>query len=84
VFSVEQTIEGRFVSPLVLGSQMSIHPVTILIVLLTSGKIFGLVGVILGIPAYAAIKVVISNVFDWYQRISKLYEEEEVEVVTKE
>ena len=31
VFAVEQTIEGRFVSPLVLGSQLNIHPITILI-----------------------------------------------------
>lgn len=83
VFVIEQTIEGRVISPLVLGSQLSIHPVTILLVLLTSGKLFGLVGVILGIPAYAAIKVVISNVFEWYKRISNLYEEE-TEVVTKE
>ena len=29
VFAVEQTIEGRFVSPLVLGSQLNIHPITI-------------------------------------------------------
>ncbi|WP_414841147.1 AI-2E family transporter [Enterococcus saccharolyticus] len=83
VFVIEQTIEGRVISPLVLGSQLSIHPVTILLVLLTSGKLFGLVGVILGIPAYAAIKVVISNVFEWYKRISNLYEEE-TEVITKE
>jgi predicted PurR-regulated permease PerM len=41
------------------------------------------VGVILGIPAYAAIKVVIANVFEWYKRISNLYEEE-TEVVSKE
>ena len=76
VFVIEQTIEGRVISPLVLGSQLSIHPVTILLVLLTTGKLFGLVGVILGIPAYAAIKVVITNIFEWYQRVSNLYEEE--------
>lgn len=83
VFVIEQTIEGRVISPLVLGSQLSVHPVTILLVLLTSGKLFGLVGVILGIPAYAAIKVVIANVFEWYKRISNLYDEE-TEVVSKE
>ncbi len=48
VFAVEQTIEGRLISPLVLGNQLAIHPVTILLVLLTSGKLFGIVGVILG------------------------------------
>lgn len=74
VFVIEQTLEGRFVSPLVLGSQLSIHPITILFVLLTSGKLFGLVGVILGIPVYAAAKVIITNVFQWYKQVSGLYE----------
>ncbi len=77
VFVIEQTIEGRLISPLVLGNELSIHPVTILLVLLTSGKLFGLVGVILGIPVYAAAKVVITHVFEWYTRVSSLYEEEE-------
>ena len=77
VFVIEQTIEGRLISPLVLGNELSIHPVTILLVLLTSGKLFGLVGVILGIPVYAAAKVVITHVFEWYTRVSSLYEDEE-------
>lgn len=78
VFVIEQTIEGRVISPLVLGNQLSIHPVTILLVLLTSGKLFGVVGVILAIPMYAAAKVVISHLFAWYKDISSLYENESV------
>ena len=74
VFIVEQTIEGRFVSPLILGSQLNIHPITILFVLLTSGSMFGIWGVLLGIPIYASAKVVISAIFDWYKEISGLYE----------
>lgn len=74
VFIVEQTIEGRFVSPLILGSQLNIHPITILFVLLTSGSMFGIWGVLLGIPIYASAKVVISAIFDWYKGVSGLYE----------
>ncbi|MBP2097909.1 AI-2E family transporter [Enterococcus rivorum] len=78
VFVIEQTIEGRVVSPLVLGSQLDIHPVTILLVLLTSGKLFGIVGVILGIPVYAAAKVIITHLFEWYKDVSNLYHKEEL------
>ena len=74
VFIVEQTIEGRFVSQLILGSQLNIHPITILFVLLTSGSMFGIWGVLLGIPIYASAKVVISAIFDWYKGVSGLYE----------
>ena len=84
VFIVEQTIEGRFVSPLVLGSQLNIHPITILFVLITSGSMFGIWGVFLGIPVYASAKVVISALFEWYKEVSGLYEEDEVEEIQSE
>ena len=83
-FVVEQTIEGRFVSPLVLGSKLSIHPITIMFILLTSGAMFGVWGVFLGIPIYASIKVVVKEIFDWYKRISGLYEEDVLTVEREE
>ncbi|BCA84886.1 AI-2E family transporter [Enterococcus saigonensis] len=81
VFVIEQTIEGRLISPLVLGNQLSVHPVTILLVLLTSGKLFGVVGVILGIPVYAAAKVLITHLFEWYKDVSQYYHDEDKEEV---
>ena len=84
VFIVEQTIEGRFVSPLVLGSQLNIHPITILFVLITSGSMFGIWGVFLGIPVYASAKVVISALFEWYKDVSGLYEKDEIEEIQRE
>ncbi|MFB9769447.1 AI-2E family transporter [Lactiplantibacillus modestisalitolerans] len=76
VFVIEQTIEGRIISPLVLGSSLAIHPVTILIVLLAAGKIFGLMGVIFGIPGYAILKVLWTHLFAWYRHQSGLYPDE--------
>lgn len=78
VFIIEQTLEGRFVSPLVLGSQLKIHPITIIFVLLTSGKLFDVLGVILGIPGYAALKVIVTHAFDWYKEVSGLYRDDTV------
>lgn len=81
VFMVEQTIEGRFVTPLIIGSSLSIHPITILFVLLTAGQMFGVLGVLLGIPVYASIKVLVKAVFDWYRVYSPLYEDDIVELI---
>lgn len=75
VFVLEQLIEGRLVSPLILGSQLDIHPITIIFVLLSAGKIFGVMGVVLGIPIYVSIKVIVVHFFDWYKNNSGLYEE---------
>jgi len=69
VFVIEQTLEGRVISPLVLGSSLKIHPLTIIFVLLIAGKAFGVAGVILGIPGYAVIRVVVTQLFQWYQGV---------------
>lgn len=84
VFMLEQTIEGRFVTPLIIGSSLSIHPITILFVLLTAGQMYGVLGVLLGIPIYASIKVVVKAAFDWYREYSGLYVEEGEQTVRDE
>lgn len=83
VFTIEQTIEGRFVTPLVLGSKLNIHPITIMFILLVSGSAFGVWGVFLGIPVYAAAKVVLAEIFDWYKGVSGLYEEVETQPIVE-
>ena len=40
-------VENHLIAPLVLGKKLRIHPVTIIVVLLTAGSFGGLVGVIL-------------------------------------
>ncbi|CAM4192830.1 hypothetical protein AT575_04525 [Streptococcus penaeicida] len=83
VFTVEQTIEGRFVTPLVLGNKLSIHPITIMFLLLTSGAMFGVWGVFLVIPIYASLKVVVKELFDWYKSVSNLYVDNKIIVKEK-
>lgn len=75
VFAIEQTIEQRVVAPLVVGSKMEMHPATTLVLLLAAGKMFGLLGVLLGIPVYAVLKILIGHLFQWFQQVSGLYEE---------
>ena len=76
VFFIEQTLEGRVIQPLILGSNLNIHPVTIIAVLLTAGNLFGIPGVILGIPAYAVAKVILVHLFNWYQTYTGLYDDD--------
>lgn len=75
VFAIEQTIEGRVLSPLILGSNLKMHPVTIIVVLLAAGKMFGIPGVIFGIPGYAVIKVLVTHLYTWYRAQSDLYQD---------
>lgn len=73
VHFIEQIIESRLLQPIVIGGTMEIHPLTIIAVILTSAKLFGVVGVIVGIPIYAIIKVIVTHIFYWYRNVSDLY-----------
>src|SRR5690625_3491224 len=76
VWAAVQFLEGNFVSPNVMGKTMKIHPLTIIIVLLVAGNLFGLVGVILGIPGYAIVKVLVQFIFEKFKlRYNKYYGE---------
>lgn len=45
---------------------------------------FGIWGVLLGIPVYASAKVVIAAIFNWHKKVSGLYEEELVDETGEE
>ncbi|MDR0921348.1 MAG: AI-2E family transporter [Lactobacillales bacterium] len=77
IFYVQQHLQSHLILPLVLGNQLEIHPLTVLIVLLWAGKVFGLVGMILSIPLYASTKVIVQHAYAWYRVNSGLYEESE-------
>jgi predicted PurR-regulated permease PerM len=68
VWTIVQILESNIISPQVMGKTMFIHPITIIFVLLTAGSLFGIVGVIFGIPAYALIKVLVSHFYKLFKR----------------
>lgn len=72
---IEQTLEGRIISPKVLGDNLNIHPIVILIVLLTAGRLYGVTGVIIGVPVYAVIKVFLRHGFNYFKERTKLYDD---------
>ncbi|MFJ3389347.1 MULTISPECIES: AI-2E family transporter [Lysinibacillus] len=76
VWTVVQLIEGKFISPQIMGKSLSIHPITIIFVLLTAGSLFGVPGVILGIPGYAIIKVLVTHLFKLFKHRYNRYEDE--------
>lgn len=67
VWTVVQLLEGKFISPQIMGKSMQIHPVTIIFVLLTAAHLYGVVGVLIGLPAYALLKVFIQYMFGLFK-----------------
>jgi predicted PurR-regulated permease PerM len=51
LYAVVQQVENNLLVPKVMQKSVGINPMVTLLILLTGGKLFGLVGVILGIPS---------------------------------
>ncbi len=57
VFAVGQTLEASLVTPFLVGKRIGLHPVAVIFALLAFGQIFGFFGVLLALPASAALLV---------------------------
>lgn len=81
VLAVEQTIEGRIVSPLILGNRLDVHPLVILFILLVSGSLFGFMGLILAVPGFGVLRVIWNLFFDWLKDNYDYYDENPEQVI---
>lgn len=59
VFVVGQILEGYVLTPKLVGERIGLHPVWVLFALLAGGMLFGFTGILLAVPAAAAIGVVV-------------------------
>lgn len=62
IMLVAQQIEGNIISPNIMGKTLNIHPLTIIVLILTAGNLIGIIGVIFVIPAYSIVKVLVVNI----------------------
>lgn len=75
VWTVVQLLEGKFISPQIMGKSLQIHPVTIIFVLLTAAHLYGVVGVLIGLPTYALLKVFVTYMFGLFKARYNRYSE---------
>lgn len=61
VFAFVQAIEGMVITPRVVGENIGLHPVAVILAVLLGGELFGLVGMILGVPFVAVLNVLASR-----------------------
>ena len=57
VFAAGQTLEGFLITPALVGQRVGLHPVAVIFALLAFGQIFGFFGVLMALPASAALLV---------------------------
>ena len=62
-FLLTQLIDNFFCQPIIFSNSMKSSPLEIFIVTLISGTLFGIVGMVIAIPAYTVLKVILKAVF---------------------
>ncbi len=58
-----QAIASNAINPLIMGREMKLHPVSITFFALAMGKLFGVAGAILAVPAAATSKILIEEFY---------------------
>jgi predicted PurR-regulated permease PerM len=59
VYTVAQILEGTVISPRIVGESVGLHPVWVVLALALSGFFFGFVGLLIGVPIAAGLKLLI-------------------------
>jgi len=63
VVIIAQLVDNLVVIPSVIANAVDLHPVLVILGIIIFGSLFGTIGVILAIPALAAVKIIYSNLY---------------------
>jgi predicted PurR-regulated permease PerM len=66
IFFLGQFIEGNILQPKLVGESVGLHPVWLMFALLAFGSLFGFVGLLIAVPAAAAVAVLVRFALNRY------------------
>jgi len=61
VMLIIHQLESGIISPHIVGDYVGLHPITVILALLIGGTFFGFIGLILGVPVAALVKLIIQR-----------------------
>lgn len=74
VFIIVQVIDNVVFQPFIYSSSVNAHPLEIFLVIMCSGSLFGITGMILAIPSYTILRVIAKEFFNNLKVVKKLTE----------
>lgn len=61
LYLVLHTIEGQFVTPIILGKRMQLSPLILIVALMLFGWLWGIIGLLLAVPLLVCVKLVLAQ-----------------------
>ena len=71
-YAICQLIDNFICQPLIFGASVRSHPLEIFLIILIAGLIFGVVGMVVAIPFYTALKVIAKESLSEYKIVKRL------------
>lgn len=72
VFGIGQLVDNFGSQPIIFSKSVKSHPLEIFLVILITGILFGVIGLIIAVPAYTAIKVILKAFLSENKIVKKL------------
>ncbi|GAO99874.1 AI-2E family transporter [Fructobacillus ficulneus] len=82
--AIVQQVNGSILYPAVIGKSLQIHPLTVMLLLLGAGNLWGIVGMIIVVPFYAIARTIILYVYKLHMRQKESENETKTEIEIKE
>ncbi len=73
-FMGTQFLDNNFVGPMIFSKSVQAHPLEIFIVTLMAAQLGGVVGMVIGIPAYTVLRVIARTFFSEFKVVQRLTE----------
>jgi predicted PurR-regulated permease PerM len=67
VYTIAQLLEGTVISPRIVGESVGLHPVWVVLSLALGGFFFGFVGLLIGVPIAAGVKLLVVRGLERYK-----------------
>ncbi|WGK64238.1 AI-2E family transporter [Croceiramulus getboli] len=71
-YCIAQVVDNFFIQPYVFGSSVKSHPLEIFLTILIAGLLFGVIGMVIAIPTYTALKVIAKEFLSEYKIVKGL------------
>ena len=84
VHAFVQFLEGNFITPKITGSKISINALAAIVALLIGGKIWGIAGMILAVPAIGIFKIILSYSKEFRSLVILLGDESPTETLSQD
>ena len=69
---IGQLVDNLFSQPIIFSNSVKSHPLEIFLVILATGLLFGITGLIVAVPGYTAIKVVLKEFLSENRLVKRL------------